>query len=126
MMSGAKQRHLSFMEPVPLPKPAFPSLVDVGRLRAAQSDALREELKPTKERKTSIVLRHLFSAGRVGMTCRELVEVTGRGMNCWTQPLLTLRSNLLIETTAARRSGNTVYQLTEKGYDVAKALSKGE
>lgn len=107
----SSQQTFGFMQPATLSKPAPKNLVDVGRLRSAQRDSLRVE----PEDKITIVLRLMLNAGSSGLTCREMFDLTGRGINCWTQPFFTLREEELITTNGQRRNGGTVHVLTEEG-----------
>lgn len=87
-----------------------PTVIDRSRLREARNDAARTECRRITGKRLE-VFEAIGRAGVVGLTMREMAGITGRGINCWTQPFADLRDWGVIETTDQRRNGGTVHRL---------------
>jgi hypothetical protein len=95
---------------LPLSGDAATAAIDNTRLRAARRDAERGE-RPRMRGKRLELLCAIQSAPR-GLTMREMAAISGRGINCWTQPFTDLRQWGVIHTTDERRDGGTVHVLS--------------
>lgn len=78
-------------------------------LAGARRDAGREESRLIKGKRLQVFLA--ISRADRGLTMREMAAISGRGINCWTQPFSDLRAWGVIETTDERRDGGTVHRL---------------
>jgi hypothetical protein len=102
-MSTAKQLFLPLTDSTPI-QDAF--------LRAARNDAGKEEQKLITGKRMDVFVA-ISRAGVAGLTMREMVAISGRGINCWTQPFKDLRQMKVIVATNERRGGGTVHRLRE-------------
>jgi hypothetical protein len=102
-MSTAKQLFLPLTDSTPI-QDAF--------LRAARNDAGKQEQKLITGKRMDVFVA-ISRAGNAGLTMREMVAISGRGINCWTQPFKDLRQMKVIEATDQRRGGGTVHRLRE-------------
>lgn len=88
---------------------AADAAVDKSRLTSARRDAVRTEARLIKGKRLEVFLA--ISRAEAGLTMREMAGISGRGINCWTQPFADLRDWGVIETTDERRDGGTVHRL---------------
>lgn len=96
---------------LPLSGDAMDHRSDADRLRGSQSAALESERGRIVGKRLE-VFRAICAAGSTGLTMREMAGISGRGINCWTQPFTDLRRWGVITTTDARRGGGVVHVLT--------------
>jgi hypothetical protein len=95
---------------LPLSGSAIDAAVDRDRLRDAQTAAARTESTRITGKRLD-VFSAIVAAGATGLTMREMAGISGRSINCWTQPFADLRSWGVITTTDMRRNGGTVHTL---------------
>ena len=95
---------------LPLSGSAVDAAVDRDRLRGSRDTAARSESQRITGKRLS-VFAAMVSAGATGLTMREMAGISGRSINCWTQPFADLRSWGVITTTDMRRDGGTVHML---------------
>lgn len=81
-------------------------------LRATQTAAANDERKLITGKRLDVFVA-MTRAGAAGLTMREMVAISGRGINCWTQPFKDLRQMRVIVATNERRGGGTVHRLRE-------------
>jgi len=92
---------------------------DIVRLADSRRSSAREESRLIKGKRLQVWT--VISRSPRGLTMREMAAISGRGINCWTQPFSDLRAWGIIETTEERRDGGTVHRLkktivvTDKG-----------
>lgn len=82
---------------------------DNVRLADCQRSSARQESRLIKGKRLQVFLA--ISRADLGLTMREMAAISGRGINCWTQPFSDLRAWGVIETTDERRDGGTVHRL---------------
>ncbi len=81
------------------------------RLRATRNAALMTEQELMSGKRLEVFLA--ISSASAGLTMREMAVISGRGINCWTQPFKDLRDAGVIEATDLRRNGGAVHQLVQ-------------
>ena len=84
---------------------------DSVRLADCRSASARTESRLIKGKRLQVFTA--ISRARLGLTMREMAAISGRGINCWTQPFSDLRAWGIIETTDERRDGGTVHRLKQ-------------
>jgi hypothetical protein len=94
---------------LPLSGDAADANRDIVRLAAARSDSARKESRLIVGKRLQVFTA--ISRAARGLTMREMAAISGRGINCWTQPFSDLRAWGIIETTEERRDGGTVHRL---------------
>ena len=82
---------------------------DIVRLADSRRSSAREESRLIKGKRLQVWTA--ISPSPRGLTMREMAAISGRGINCWTQPFSDLRAWGIIETTDERRDGGTVHRL---------------
>lgn len=82
---------------------------DIVRLADSRRSSARQESRLIKGKRLQVFLA--ISRADRGLTMREMAAISGRGINCWTQPFSDLRAWGVIETTDERRDGGTVHRL---------------
>ena len=82
---------------------------DNVRLADSRRSSARQESRLINGKKLQVFLA--ISRADRGLTMREMAAISGRGINCWTQPFSDLRAWGVIETTDERRDGGTVHRL---------------
>ena len=81
------------------------------RLRSTRNAALMSESELLSGKRLEVFLA--ISAASAGLTMREMAAISGRGINCWTQPFKDLRDAGVIEATDLRRGNGAVHQLVK-------------
>jgi hypothetical protein len=94
---------------LPLSGDAADANRDNVRLAGARRDACRKESNRLSPKAMEVFF--VISRAKQGLTMREMAAISGRGINCWTQPFSDLREKGIIETTDERRDGGTVHRL---------------
>lgn len=94
---------------LPLSGDAADANRDVVRLADSRRSSARQESRLIKGKRLQVFLA--ISRADRGLTMREMAAISGRGINCWTQPFSDLRAWGVIETTDERRDGGTVHRL---------------
>lgn len=94
---------------LPLSGDAADANRDIVRLADSRRSSARQESRLIKGKRLQVFMA-ISSADR-GLTMREMAAISGRGINCWTQPFSDLRAWGVIETTDERRDGGTVHRL---------------
>lgn len=94
---------------LPLTGDAADANLDIVRLADCRSASARIESRLIKGKRLQVFIA--ISRARLGLTMREMAAISGRGINCWTQPFSDLRAWGIIETTDERRDGGTVHRL---------------
>lgn len=102
-MTAAVQQFL------PLTGDAADANRDIVRLADSRRSSAREESRLIKGKRLQVWTA--ISRAARGLTMREMAAISGRGINCWTQPFSDLRAWGIIETTDERRDGGTVHRL---------------
>lgn len=82
---------------------------DFTRLADSRRSSARQESRLIKGKREQVFWA--ISRASNGLTMREMAAISGRGINCWTQPFSDLRAWGVIETTDERRDGGTVHRL---------------
>lgn len=94
---------------LPLSGDAADANRDLVRLADSRRSSARQESRLIKGKRLQVFLA--ISRADRGLTMREMAAISGRGINCWTQPFSDLRAWGVIETTDERRDGGTVHRL---------------
>lgn len=94
---------------LPLSGDAADANRDIVRLADSRRSSARQESRLIKGKRLQVFLA--ISRADRGLTMREMAAISGRGINCWTQPFSDLRAWGVIETTDERRDGGTVHRL---------------
>lgn len=94
---------------LPLSGDAADANRDMVRLADSRRSSARQESRLIKGKRLQVFLA--ISRADRGLTMREMAAISGRGINCWTQPFSDLRAWGVIETTDERRDGGTVHRL---------------
>lgn len=94
---------------LPLTGDAADANRDIVRLADCRNASAREESRLIKGKRLQVWTA--ISRSPRGLTMREMAAISGRGINCWTQPFSDLRAWGVIETTDERRDGGTVHRL---------------
>ena len=96
---------------LPLTGDAADANRDIVRLADCRNASARTESRLIKGKRLQVFVA--ISRARLGLTMREMAAISGRGINCWTQPFSDLRAWGIIETTDERRDGGTVHRLKQ-------------
>ena len=96
---------------LPLTGDAADAQRDIVRLADCRRSSARTESRLIKGKRLQVFVA--ISRARLGLTMREMAAISGRGINCWTQPFSDLRAWGIIETTDERRDGGTVHRLKQ-------------
>ena len=96
---------------LPLTGDAADANRDIVRLADSRNASARTESRLIKGKRLQVFTA--ISRARLGLTMREMAAISGRGINCWTQPFSDLRAWGIIETTDERRDGGTVHRLKQ-------------
>jgi hypothetical protein len=96
---------------LPLTGDAADANRDIVRLADSRNASARTESRLIKGKRLQVFVA--ISRARLGLTMREMAAISGRGINCWTQPFSDLRAWGIIETTEERRDGGTVHRLKQ-------------
>lgn len=94
---------------LPLTGDAADANRDNVRLADCRRSSARQESRLIKGKRLHVFMA--ISRADRGLTMREMAAISGRGINCWTQPFSDLRAWGVIETTDERRDGGTVHRL---------------
>lgn len=95
---------------LPLDAAAAASVLECHRLRDARNAAIPT---PDQFKGKRLEVFEAISRAPAGLTMREMAGLSGRGINCWTQPFTDLRTWGVIEVTGERRGGGVVHRLKQ-------------
>lgn len=95
---------------LPLTGDAADAMVDRARLADSRREAARESQRRITGKRAE-VFKWIAQMGENGLTMAEMAAISGRSINCWTQPFTDLRNWGVITTTDRKRNGGVVHVL---------------